>query len=80
MSDGTHKPRAEGALTYVVAVTAHGLSGVHWISDRNGTDVRRIVPRRDDAWPFKDREEAERAGREVVLFLGDSVRYLIFET
>jgi hypothetical protein len=66
-------------MGFVVKVTARGLSGVHWISDRVGTDVRRIVPRREAAWPFQDRDEAERAGREVVLFLGDSVRYLTLE-
>jgi hypothetical protein len=66
-------------MGFVVKVTARGLAGVHWISGRDGSDVRRIVPRRQEAWVFEAREDAERAGREVVLFLGESVRYLILE-
>jgi hypothetical protein len=66
-------------MGFVVKVTARGLAGVHWISDRDGTDVRLIVPRREEAWVFQVRDEAERAGREVILFLGKSVSYLILE-
>ncbi len=66
-------------MGFVVEVTARGLDRVHWIDGRDGLGAPRILPRSEEAKVFQTRAEANLAAREVVMFWGDSVRYLILE-